>query len=106
MADSLTGLQHASFTNPIERVTMNKYFFGRRDFLKTLTALGAAGLPVAPALWPRIASAAAIGATTSYDPAAKFEIKVSEVEFRRTAAGRTLMARIYQPTGAGPFPTV
>ena len=43
---------------------------------------------------------------TSYDPAAKFEIKVSEVEFRRTPAGRQLMARIYQPQGAGPFPTV
>ena len=41
-----------------------------------------------------------------YDPAATFEIRVSEVEFRRTAAGRTLMARIYQPQGAGPFPTV
>jgi acetyl esterase len=37
---------------------------------------------------------------------ATFELKVSEVEFRRTAAGRQLMARIYQPQGAGPFPTV
>ena len=43
---------------------------------------------------------------TAYDPAAKFDLKVSEVEFRRTAAGRQLMARIYQPVGAGPFPTV
>ena len=34
---------------------------------------------------------------TSYDPTAKFELKVSEVEFRRTAAGRQLMARVYQP---------
>src|SRR2546427_9417746 len=42
----------------------------------------------------------------SYDPAAKCELKVSEVEFRRTPAGRQLMARIYQPQGAGPFPTV
>ena len=42
----------------------------------------------------------------SYDPAATFEIKVSEVEFRRTAGGRQLMARIYQPQGPGPFPTV
>jgi acetyl esterase/lipase len=31
---------------------------------------------------------------------------VSEVEFRRTARGRQLMARIYQPLGSGPFPTV
>jgi acetyl esterase/lipase len=43
---------------------------------------------------------------TSYDPAATFELKVSEVEFRRTEGGRQLMARIYQPQGAGPFPTV
>ena len=43
---------------------------------------------------------------TSYDPAGKFELKVSEVEFRRTPAGRQLMARIYQPQGAGPFPTL
>ena len=34
------------------------------------------------------------------------ELKVSEVEFRRTAAGRQLMARIYQPQGTGPFPVV
>jgi acetyl esterase len=43
---------------------------------------------------------------TSYDPTAKLELKVSEVEFRRTAVGRQLMARIYQPQGAGPFPTL
>jgi len=34
------------------------------------------------------------------------ELKVSEVEFRRTAAGRQLMARIYQPQGTGPLPVV
>ena len=43
---------------------------------------------------------------TAYDPTAKFELKVSDVEFRRTAGGRMLMARIYQPHGPGPFPTV
>ena len=43
---------------------------------------------------------------TSYDPAANFELKVSEVDFLRTPGGRQLMARIYQPQGAGPFPTV
>lgn len=43
---------------------------------------------------------------TPYDPAGKFELKVSEVEFRKNARGRQLMARIYQPQGAGPFPTV
>ena len=43
---------------------------------------------------------------TAYDPAATFEFKVSEVELRRTPGGRMLMARIYQPQGAGPFPTL
>ena len=42
----------------------------------------------------------------SYDPAGKFEVKVSEVEFLRTSAGRQLLARVYQPQGVGPFPTV
>ena len=42
----------------------------------------------------------------AYDPAARFEIDVHEVDFRRTAAGRQLKARIYQPKGKGPFPTV
>ena len=41
----------------------------------------------------------------SYNPAAKFEIKVWDVEFRHTAK-RTLMARVYQPQGNGPFPAL
>jgi acetyl esterase/lipase len=45
-------------------------------------------------------------AAASYNPAAKFDIRVSEVEYRRTNAGRQLMARIYEPAGTGPFPTV
>jgi acetyl esterase/lipase len=68
----------------------------RRSFLKTMSALGAAGatgLKASPAL-------------AAYDPKAKFELKVSEVPFRRNAQGRQLMARIYQPQGKGPFPTV
>jgi acetyl esterase/lipase len=69
----------------------------RRDFLKTIAAAGAA-------MWT--ADAVTTGAAPRYDPAATFEISVRDVEFRRTAAGRTLMARIYQPAGAGPFPTV
>ena len=36
----------------------------------------------------------------------KFELKVSDVEFLRTPKGRQLMARVYQPQGAGPFPMV
>lgn len=43
---------------------------------------------------------------TSYDPAARFELKVSDVEFLRSPKGRQLMARVYQPQGTGPFPTV
>jgi acetyl esterase/lipase len=78
---------------------MDKHSFGRRDFLQKMTALGAAGVPLVAGLAPRAAHAA-------YNPAAKFDLKVSEVEFRRNAAGRMLMARIYQPQGAGPFPTL
>ena len=77
---------------------MDGHRSGRREFLQTLTALGVVGLPAAA--WT------AASAATTYDPAARFDITVSEVEFRRTAAGRTLMARIYQPKGAGPFPAL
>jgi len=78
---------------------MYEYSFGRRDFLKKVTAMTAAGIPAAAGLAPRSALAA-------YDPKAKFDLKVSEVDFRRNAAGRILMARIYQPQGTGPFPTL
>jgi acetyl esterase/lipase len=67
----------------------------RRTFLKTLTVL--AGLPAVPTF---------ARGRAPYDPAGKFEIRVSELELRRTAAGRQLMARVYQPVGAGPFPTM
>jgi acetyl esterase len=73
---------------------MNNYLPGRRDFL--MTALGATGLPLVARAF----------AKPAYDPAATFEITVSEVELRLNSAGRMLMARIYQPNGAGPFPTV
>jgi acetyl esterase len=64
----------------------------RRDFIRGMSFLGvAAGVKAASA---------------SYNPAAKFDVKVSEVEYRRTKAGRQLMARIYEPAGTGPFPTV
>src|SRR5258706_16357781 len=78
---------------------MEKHFFECRDFLKKMTALTTAGVPVVAGLASRPAFAA-------YDPAAKFDLKVSEVEFRRNAAGRMLMAHIYQPQGAGPFPAL
>lgn len=41
----------------------------------------------------------------SYDPAAKYPIKTWDLEFRR-APRRVLLARIYQPQGAGPFPAL
>jgi len=44
--------------------------------------------------------------SASYNPAASFDLKVTELEFRRAASGRTLMARVYQPQGVGPFPTL
>ena len=42
----------------------------------------------------------------AYDPSAHFDLDVEEIEFRRNGAGRMLMARIYRPKGAGPFPAV
>jgi acetyl esterase/lipase len=48
--------------------------------------------------------------TAQYDPKARLEISVREEPFRRTAKGRQLMARIYQPKAegknAGPFPVL
>src|SRR5690349_963462 len=64
---------------------------GRREFLKTMSLAGVA---------------AGFKLKRPYDPGAKFELNVTELEYRRTKAGRSLMARIYQPAGAGPFPVV
>jgi len=85
---------------------MIEHTLGRRHFLKTLTAIGTAGLPIASVFRSRLVYAAAGAVKTAYDPAGRFEITVTEVEMRRNTAGRMLMARIYQPKGAGPFPTV
>lgn len=63
----------------------------RRDFISGMSFLGVA---------------AAVKPAAAYNPAAKFDVKVSEVEYRRTKAGRQLMVRIYQPAGTGPFPVV
>ena len=74
--------------------------FGRRDFLKTSVA--AAGLPTVSALWAVSAHSNSLAGgspmKTAYDPAAKLDLKVSEVEFRRAVSGRMLMARA-RPTG-------
>src|SRR5262250_2318299 len=81
---------------------------GRRSFLTT--ALAVAGLPVVSTLWPaRAHSASPAGGPamkTAYDPTAKFDLKVTEVELRRAVSGRMLRARVYQPQGVGPFPTL
>jgi acetyl esterase/lipase len=69
----------------------------RRTLLKGMTAMAAASVS---------GIAAAKETKAGYDPKAKFELKVSEVPFRKNAAGRQLMARIYQPAGVGPFPVV
>jgi acetyl esterase len=78
---------------------------GRRAFLKTIGALGATAAPGFRSLqWSLLAAGA--GTPAVYNPSARFDLIVSEVELRRNAAGRTLMARIYQPDGPGPFSTV
>jgi len=71
----------------------------RRNILKGMTAMAAASV-----------SGIATAKSKAYDPAARYELKVSEVPFRKNAQGRQLMARIYQPVssnpGTGPFPVV
>jgi acetyl esterase/lipase len=88
------------------QAAMNNHSSERRDFLKQMTALGAVGVA-------SLATDTLYGAESlsnkpkiAYDPAGKFELNVTEVEFRRAVSGRMLMARIYQPVGTGPFPTL
>jgi acetyl esterase len=85
---------------------MDTRALGRRHFLKTLTAIGTANLPIASVFRSRLVWAADGAVKTAYDPVARLEITVSEVEMRPNSAGRMLKARIYQPKGAGPFPVV
>jgi acetyl esterase len=75
----------------------------RRNILKLMAAAGGTGLSVARMFRPGVAYAAGVPA---YDPGGSFDLAVSEVVLRRNSAGRELMARIYQPKGPGPFPTV
>ena len=67
----------------------------RRTFLKEMTALAALSVP-----------GIAAAKSSAYDPKARFDIKVSEVPFRKNEQGRQLIARVYQPQGVGPFPTL
>src|ERR1700758_5073377 len=82
---------------------VNRDTFIRRHLLKLMAAAGTIGLPAVRTFFPRASHARGVPA---YNPAARFDLAVSEVEFRRNSAGRMLMARIYQPKGPGPFPTV
>jgi acetyl esterase len=82
---------------------MNRNFLDRRRALKAMGVLSVAGFPTMATSWPQPAHSAPM---TLYDPAAKFEVSVHEIELRRTSAGRVLMARVYQPVGPGLFPTV
>ena len=79
---------------------MNQPSAQRRQFLKASAVLGAAGL--AGCAQPGPSASAKI----AYNPNAQFELKVFEVEYRRNPQGRALMARVYQPQGAGPFPVM
>jgi acetyl esterase len=69
----------------------------RRDCLRAGAAAGMTAI-FAPSTFA--------ASQTRYDPAAKFELTVSELEYRRTAKGRSLLALVYQPSGPGPFPIV
>ncbi|RYG27475.1 MAG: alpha/beta hydrolase, partial [Burkholderiales bacterium] len=83
---------------------MKRTVVGRRDLLLTTAAAALAGA------FASVGHAAAFvgraAAKASYDPEARFKLTVSEVEFRRTAKGTPLLARIYQPVGPGPFPVI
>src|SRR5262249_51766206 len=87
--------------SPCEEAKMNDGTSARRDVLKRMAAAGAVALPAALGRSPAEAAG-----PPAYDPSARFDLVVSEVELRRNVAGRMLMARIYQPKGTGPFPTV
>jgi acetyl esterase/lipase len=74
----------------------------RRGFLLTMGALGVVGRPSATLASRRRRELSRV----AYDPRASFDLDVTEVDFRRTRAGRQLMARVYRPKGAGPFPVM
>lgn len=79
---------------------MKQAWAQRRHFLKATAALGAAGLAGCAQTGP------ATSGKVAYDPNARFALKEFEVEYRRNPQGRALMAHVYQPQGAGPFPVM
>ena len=85
---------------------MKEHALGRRNFLKTISAASAVGLPVASILGSSLASPAYGAERAGYDPLANMDLTVTEVDMRKNEAGRMLKARIYQPKGPGPFPTM
>jgi acetyl esterase len=74
----------------------------RREVMHAMATTSLVALPLGRTL----TSVAAHAAGAAYDPYARFDLAVTEVKLRRNTAGRMLMARIYQPKGTGPFPTV
>jgi acetyl esterase len=85
---------------------MGEYRVARREFLKRVAAGVTVSATLRPGRAPATAAPGGFMMPATYDPAATFDVKVSEVEFLKTARGRQLMARVYQPQGPGPFPTV
>lgn len=77
---------------------------GRRQLLLTTAAAAFAGAFSSVAHAASFAGQAA--SKVNYDPKARYKLKVSEVEFRRTSKGTPLFARIYQPVAPGPWPVV
>src|SRR6185295_2457472 len=74
-----------------EETVMDKAPFARRDILKLAAAAGTTSL-VTGSMVP--AGAAQAAGAPAYDPGARFDLAVNEVELRRNSAGRMLMARI------------
>lgn len=82
---------------------MNRWLPHRRMLLKA--AVAAAAAPFAYPALPRAALAQQGPVMTAYDPNARLDIDVKEVEYRRSPS-RSLIARVYAPKGDGPFPTL
>jgi acetyl esterase/lipase len=102
----LTGARCTLHAAPEEN-EMTTTALDRRGFLIAMGALGVAGFPNGATAAPaRLRAGRGSRGGAVYDPRATFEIDATEVEFRRTSAGRQLMARVYKPKGAGPFPTM